>query len=145
MLTLRSLPRLALTAALLFPSSALHAATSRDSASDPILAAMQAELAREQAQLVLPGMLKPYFIEYRLDDMSTYEAVANFGALVQDQANHQRVVRVTVRIGDYQHDSSSTRGDGTASLTAIDDNPQAIRYALWIATDDAYKNALRAY
>jgi predicted Zn-dependent protease len=106
---------------------------------------MQTELAREQAQLILPGMLKPYFIEYRLDDMSMYEAVANFGALVQEQANHQRVVRVTVRVGDYQRDSSTTRGDGTATLAATDNSPRAIRYALWIATDDAYKNALRAY
>lgn len=121
------------------------AATRQDTASDPVLAAMQAELAREQAQLLLPGMLKPYFIEYRIDDMSLYEAVANFGALVQEQSNHERIVRVTVRIGDYQRDSSGTRGDGTASLVATDNNPQAIRYALWLATDDAYKNALRAY
>jgi len=124
---------------------AAHAATQQDSASDPVLTAMHEELAREQAQLLLPGMLKPYFIEYRLDDMSTYEALANFGALVREQSNHQRVVRVTVRIGDYQHDSSGTRGDGTASLASTDNNSQAIRYALWIATDDAYKNALRAY
>ncbi len=46
-----------------------------------MLRAMQAELDREQAQLLLPGMQRPYFIEYRLDDIATYEAVANYGAL----------------------------------------------------------------
>ena len=79
---------------------------------DPVLRAMQAELDREQAQLLLPGMQRPYFIEYRLDDVASYEAVANYGALVREESGHQRVVRVTVRIGSYATDSSSSRGDG---------------------------------
>jgi hypothetical protein len=112
---------------------------------DPVLRAMQAELDREQAQLVLPGMQRPYFIEYRLDDFNTYEEVANFGALVREETGHQRVVRVTVRIGNYTTDSSSSRGEGTVALAPTDDNPEAIRYCLWTATDEAYKNALRAY
>jgi len=49
--------------ALIAAPVASSAATRQDTASDPVLAAMQAELAREQAQLILPGMLKPYFIE----------------------------------------------------------------------------------
>jgi predicted Zn-dependent protease len=90
-------------------------------------------------------MQRPYFIEYRVDDFATYEAVANFGALVREVAGHQRIVRVTVRIGSYTTDSSNSRGDGTAMLAPTDDNPEAIRYCLWTATDEAYKNALRAY
>jgi predicted Zn-dependent protease len=112
---------------------------------DPMLKAMQEELNREKAQLVLPGMQHPYFIEYRLDDFSSYEAVANYGALTREEEGHQRVVRVTVRIGDYTTDSSSGRGDGTVQMAPQDNNPDALRYALWIATDDAYKAALRAY
>jgi predicted Zn-dependent protease len=111
---------------------------------DPILRAMQQELDREKG-LILPGMQHPYFIEYRLDDIATYEAVANYGALTQEASNHQRVVRVTVRIGDYATDSSSSRGDGTIELAPTDDNPLALQYVLWSATDTAYKNALRAY
>lgn len=140
-----SLTRITLASLLFCGASSAWAANGKAGATDAVLTAMKQELAREQAQLILPGMQKPYFIEYRVDDVSTYEAVANFGALVQEQDNHQRVVRVTVRIGDYEHDSSSSRGDGTASLTATDNNPIAIRYALWTATDEAYKNALRAY
>jgi len=112
---------------------------------DPMLKAMQAELNREKALLLLPGMQRPYFIEYRLDDIDTYEAVANYGALTREEAGHQRVVRVDVRIGDYAMDSSSTRGDGMVGLAPEDNNPEALRYALWTATDAAYKNALRAY
>ena len=111
---------------------------------DPLLRAMQQELDREKS-LLLPGMQKPYFVEYRLDDITSYEAVANYGALTREEPNHQRVVRVTVRIGDYAMDSSSSRGDGTIELAPTDDNPLALQYALWTATDTAYKNALRAY
>jgi TldD protein len=120
------------------------AAESSSQGNDPLLNAMKQELDREKG-LLLPGMQRPYFIEYRLDDINTYEAVANYGALTQEVSNHQRIIRVTVRIGDYTMDSSSTRGDGTIELAPTDDNPLALQYALWTATDTAYKNALRAY
>ena len=120
----------------------------RAAAPDPYLTAMQQELTREKAALLLPGMQRPYFIEYRLDDIHTFEAIANYGALTREEENHQRVVRVTVRIGSYDSDSSSSRGDGSVQLAPEDeskDAPAALRYALWTATDEAYKNALRAY
>jgi hypothetical protein len=110
-----------------------------------MLAAMQAELAREQALLILPGMQRPYFIEYRMDELANYEAVANYGALTREEQGHQRIVRVTVRIGDFAADSSSARGDGNVQLAPQDNDPAALRYALWTATDEAYKAALRAY
>jgi predicted Zn-dependent protease len=50
-----------------------------------------------------------------------------------------------VRIGSYTTDSSGTRGDGVAQLGPTDNSPEAIRYCLWTATDEAYKAALRAY
>jgi TldD protein len=112
---------------------------------DPTLAAMQQELAREQAQLVLPGMQRPYFMEYRLEDIRTYDAVANYGALTRESENRQRVVRVEVRIGNDVTDSSSARGDGSLALAPEDNDPAALKFALWSATDEAYKNALRAY
>lgn len=135
-----------LAACLLLSSSVLAFAAAPESPKDdPILRAMQEELDREQAQLLLPGMQKPYFIEYRLDDINAYEAVANYGALVREEGGHQRVIRVTVRVGNYDTDSSTSRGEGSVTLAPTDNNPEAIRYSLWTATDDAYKNALRAY
>jgi hypothetical protein len=133
-----------LSAVLLLASAALPKTTLAES-DDPLLKAMQDELNREKSQLVLPGMQRPYFIEYRLDDFWSYEAIANYGALTREEEGHQRVVRVTVRIGDYAVDSSLGRGEGSAQLAPQDNNPTALRYALWTATDDAYKNALRAY
>ena len=137
---------IALLAGLSLPAmAAAPAGPSKAAITDPLLQAMQQELDRERDQLVLPGMQKPYFIEYRVDDYITYEAVANFGALTQEEHNHQRIVRVAVRIGDYTIDSSSSRGDGTVELAPEDNDPAALRYALWTTTDEAYKTALRAY
>ncbi len=144
--TARLRTAIVLASALLSTSSVTYAATAQDSAtSDPVLRAMQAELSREQTQLLLPNMQRPYFIEYRIDDFATYEVLANFGALVREENGHQRIARVTVRIGNYTLDSSSSRGDGSVALAPTDNNPEAVRYALWTATDEAYKNALRAY
>lgn len=106
---------------------------------------MQVELDREKAMLLLPGMQRPFFIEYRLDDLTGYEAVASYGALTREEESHQRILRVTVRVGDYERDSSSSKGDGVVELAPNEDNALALRYALWTATDTAYKNALRSY
>jgi TldD protein len=113
--------------------------------SDPLLNAMKEELTREQQLLVLPGMQRPYFIQYRLEDVRTFEAVANYGALTRETENHQRAVRVEVRVGDYTTDSSAPRGDGTIEFAPTDNDPNALRFALWTATDEAYKAALRSY
>jgi hypothetical protein len=112
---------------------------------DPILTAMQQELSREKAELVLPGMQRPYFMEYRLEDIHTYDASASYGALTGESELRQRIVRVEVRVGDYAVDSSSARGEGSLQLAPADDDPAALKFALWTATDEAYKNALRAY
>jgi TldD protein len=146
-LQIAKLSRAMACSAILFGTMAVTNIVSAESSTqvnDPLLRAMQQELDREKS-LILPGMQHSYFIEYRLDDIATYEAVANYGALTQEASNHQRVVRVTVRIGDYATDSSSSRGDGTIELAPTDDNPLALQYVLWSATDTAYKNALRAY
>ena len=50
-----------------------------------------------------------------------------------------------MRVGDYKTDSSAPRGDGALELTALDNDPIALRSTLWSATDQAYKNALAAY
>lgn len=128
------------------PKAALvSVADAAEGGTDPLLQAMQAELMREKAQLVLPGMRAPYFIEYRLEDIHSFEAVANYGALTSEVENQQRVVRVEVRVGNYVTDSSSARGNGSLVLAPGDNDPVALREALWTATDEAYKNALRSY
>ncbi len=121
------------------------AAATSEGGTDPLLQAMQAELTREKAQLVMPGMRAPYFIEYRLEDIHSFDAVGSYGALTSEVENQQRVVRVEVRVGDYVTDSSSARGNGSLALAPGDNDPVVLREALWTATDEAYKAALRSY
>ena len=106
---------------------------------------MLEELDRSMSQLQLTGFEKPFFIQYRIEDIDNFETKAEFGASEGSTHNHQRVARITVRVGDYKTDSSGGRGDGAMELAALDDDPIAMRSALWAGTDQAYKNALAAY
>jgi TldD protein len=116
-----------------------------DAQQDPVLKAMLEELDRSKQQLQLQGFEKPYFIEYRIDDVTEYEATAGYGALVGEHELHRRIVRVSVRAGSYKTDSSGQRGEGSLQIATVDDDPMALRYALWSATDVAYKTALNNY
>jgi len=119
--------------------------TRADAQRDPVLKAMLTELDRSMSQLQLTGFAKPFFIQYRIEDVNDFQTSAEFGSSEGSDQAHQRVVRVTVRVGDYKTDSSGARGDGSLQVTALDDDPIALRSSLWTATDQAYKNALSAY
>jgi TldD protein len=119
--------------------------TRADAERDPIFKAMLQELDRSKNELQLKGFEKPFFIQYRIEDVDTFDTRAEFGASEGSSRTRQRVARVTVRVGDYKTDSSGQRGDGAVQLAALDDDPIAIRSALWNATDQAYKNALSAF
>ena len=142
---LRSLVLCGLIAASLAASQLPAQSTRAEAAKDPILAAMLTELDRSVSQLQLPGFQKPFFIQYRIVDLDDFETKAAFGATEGSNRNHARVARVTVLVGDYKTDSSGQRGDGAIEMATLDDDPIALRSALWTATDQAYKSALAAY
>jgi predicted Zn-dependent protease len=119
--------------------------TRADAEKDPVLKAMLTELDRSKSDLQLKDFQKPFFIQYRIEEIDNFETKAEFGATSSSRRNHGRVARVTVRVGDYKLDSSGGRGDGAVQLASMDDDPIALRSALWAATDQAYKNALAAY
>lgn len=119
--------------------------TRADAEKDPILKAMLEELDRSMAHLQLPGFEKPYFIEYRIEDVADFETRASYGAGEGAQHSHARIARISVRVGDYKTDNSGPRGDGALQLESIDDDPIALRSSLWTGTDQAYKSALAAY
>jgi predicted Zn-dependent protease len=127
------------------PSAHAAQPTRADAEKDPIFKAMLTELDRSMTQLQLKDFAKPFFIQYRIEDVDNFETKAEFGATEGGQRTHERIARITVRIGDYKADSSGGRGDGTLQLSALNDDPIAIRTSLWAATDQAYKAALAAY
>ncbi len=127
------------------PLLATGQATRAEAEKDPVLKAMLTELDRSRDQLQLKGFEKPFFLQYRIEDIEDYQTKADFGASLGDEHRHQRLARVTVRVGDYKIDSSTARGDGSVQLAALDNDPLALRAGLWQATDQAYKAALSAY
>jgi hypothetical protein len=121
-------------------SGPAHAAAS----GDPLLEALLTELDRSKSQLRMDQVDPPYYIEYRVNDIDDYSAEAAFGALRENQRVRYRVIRVVVRIGDYKQDSYYGIGMGETNILPLDDDPIALRHQIWLATDDAYKEAVEA-
>lgn len=111
--------------------------------SDPLLQAMRGELERSKVQLKMDNVPAPYYIEYHLWDVDEYDAEAAFGSLRREQRAHGRSIRVVVRVGDYKQDSYGP-GFAGVSFAPIDNDPLALRWQLWLATDQAYKAASEA-
>src|ERR1700684_210441 len=111
---------------------------------DALLEALMTELDRSKSQLKMDQVDPPYYIEYRVNDVDDYSAEAAFGAVRENQRVRYRVLRVVVRIGDYKQDSYYGIGMGETNILPLDDDPIALRHQIWLATDDAYKEAVEA-
>jgi hypothetical protein len=116
---------------------------------DQTLKAMHDELERSRARLTMPDSGKPYFIQYRLVDFDIRIITAQFGALVSSTTTHNRLMDVDVRMGDYQLDSSNFFSGsgfqgflGSAGQVGVDGDYNSLRQDLWLATDQAYKEAI---
>ena len=145
------LSALSVTALLLSsrPALPLHAQQS------PLLAAMQDEMSRSMSELRMKDAPPPYFIAYELQDRTTIDVSGRLGAVVEDPPRHLRVLRVEVRVGSYDFDSSrfvmQGFGANAAPLTGetvlapLDDDYDALRRDIWITTDEAYKRAVNVF
>ncbi len=124
---------------------------------DHTLQAMRDEMARSKTRLELqipgtPQPQRPYYVEYRLLDLDVREVVAEFGALVSSNHTRNRFMDVNARIGDYKLDSSNFISDdgfrgfiGPTGSVGIDRDYDSLRQDLWIATDQAFKEAVETY
>lgn len=124
---------------------------------DQTLRAMRDEMARSKTRLEIniPGTnepVKPYYVEYRLLDLDVKEIVAQFGTLLSSTHQRQRFMDVEARVGNYKLDSSNFIGDegfrgfiGSTGSVGIDRDYDSLRQDLWIATDQAFKEAIETY
>lgn len=116
-----------------------------------VLQAMEDELMRSQEKLKLEGYETPYFISYQIKDNEYYSIKGKYGAIASSENGRIRRLFVDVRVGNYDFDNSirGRSGGGApfhdASDVPVDNDPDAIRAALWQATDLAYKGALTQY
>ena len=122
----------------------------------PVLAAMTAELARSGERLRLERYDAPYFIAYQVKDVARHEIAGRYGAIYEDAARRDRNLFVDVRVGSYDLDSSAADdqtivlgGDGPSWVAPrdapLEGDAAALRNALWLATDERYKEALASF
>jgi predicted Zn-dependent protease len=121
----------------------------------PVLDAMAQELERTTARLRIDGYEPPYFVAFQVRELNTAEVAGRSGAVVTDQSRRDRRLAVDLRVGSYAFDSSG--GDevmvigGEAPVWSapreapLDDDPAALRQALWLVADERYKEAVAAY
>jgi len=118
-------------------------------ADDVVMKAMRDELDRSMKRLQLEQLEKPYFISYRVQDRTSLDTSATFGALLSGGLTRARFLTVQVRVGDYQSDNSNfmtyppqANGLTDTVMLPLDDDYQELRRQIWLATDAAYKAAL---
>jgi predicted Zn-dependent protease len=150
-------------AGFILPWSFAGAVTAADQPSQtpklhPLLECLQGELDYSMQHLATNDGTKPYYLAYTITDVTRVSIAAQLGALENDDMNHDRVLDVDVRVGDYALDSTHQIrgragggrgferlfGGGTATVS-LDDNEAAIRHALWRATDRAFQSAVERY
>jgi TldD protein len=124
---------------------------------DHTLQAMRDEMERAKTRLELkiPNIdqpVRPYYVEYRLLDLEVREVVAEFGTILSSTQTRNRFMNVQARVGSYKLDSSNFVSDdgfrgfiGPSGQVGIDRDYDSLRQDLWIATDQAFKEAVETY
>ena len=139
----------------IFTTAGYAAQATRDN--DQTLRAMRDEMARAKTRLELkiPGTqdpVRPYYVEYRLLDLDVREVAAEFGTLLSSTHIRNRSMNVEARVGTYKLDSSNFVSEdgfrgfiGSTGAVGIDRDYNSLRQDLWIATDQAFKEAVETF
>jgi predicted Zn-dependent protease len=142
---------------LLSMGSAAAAGAQAPQDKDHTLQAMRDEMQRAKTRLELkiPNIdqpVRPYYVEYRLLDLEVREVVAEFGTILSSTQTRNRFMNVVARVGSYKLDSSNFVSDdgfrgfiGPSGSVGIDRDYDSLRQDLWIATDQAFKEAVETY
>jgi TldD protein len=123
----------------------------QQSAPDPVLTTMQQELERSFANFKKTPT-PPYFLSYQLTDNRAIEIAASFGALTGSSDHTTRYLDLDLRVGDYALDNTHPIREGMGNFgdmsdqferakIPLDNNPDALRVALWQETERKYRSA----
>lgn len=119
------------------------------------LGAMKDELKRSMEKVRLDAYEAPYFISYQLKDTTSHGIRSRYGAIFDERSQREARLAVDVRVGSYEFDSSEGGeempfflgdGGGPTYMAQTDapqsSDPEALRNALWLLTDEKYKSAV---
>ncbi len=116
----------------------------------PVLEAMELELD-PSIEALRQANPPAYFISYAVTDQTAVMVEGSNGALLESDENQNRVLQTQVRVGSYQLDDTHNIGDRSMSQTSdpallpLDDDVAAIRRAIWLSTNNQYREAAAAY
>lgn len=113
------------------------------------------DIARSELERTMEALAEqpdpPYFLAYEITETHLASVVSSFGERLSSSELSQRQLDIDLRVGDYALDSSrpvrgSNRvwgGFGGTPLP-LENDEAALRNALWLETDRAYKSAIEA-
>ncbi len=114
-----------------------------------IVDAIAEEMNRAMSELEIPGAPKPYHISYKITEVEVNDVAASLGQTTSKRPRHFVTLEARVRVGSPQLDNGNFvvpdagEIDGAATTPlAIDANARIAKRAAWLATDNAYKEAL---
>jgi len=126
----------------------------REMKQDVVLRALVDELERAKTGLKLEDLQRPYFLQYGLLDAAHVSVSADLGAVARKSERRARHLRTDVRVGSYSLDDTNFSGDrygryfgswGMRVSIPIEDDYNAIRQAVWWATDRQYKQVVETF
>ncbi|MCW5963695.1 MAG: hypothetical protein KIT83_06635 [Bryobacterales bacterium] len=111
-----------------------------------LLGILEAELKRNFEVLRQKGDPKPYYLSYTVTQRDVVVLDSSLGSIRANQTQRQRILDVSMRVGDAQLDNyHRVRGNRarftSGSAIALEDEPNAIVRVLWRDTDRAYRAA----
>jgi TldD protein len=117
-----------------------------------LLKAMETELSRSVEKLKAQGTEPLYYLGYSVSENDGVEISAAYGSLTSkpstDEESPRRRLSVVARVGSPKMDNThkmregySFRFGGGGGMLPSEDDADAIRTALWLATDSEFKGA----
>lgn len=123
------------------------------SSQEKLLDLMKSEINREFEELKKQE-IPPYFISYRINDVYKVSITSSFGDLYSSDSTRERILTTNIRIGSNKRDNSHeirddspfSFGERTSGVKVpIEDEPMAIKQALWKSTNEVYRSAVDKY
>ena len=139
--------------ALLGPSAAAapapHPSTASKAVTPEVIDAIAEELGRASASLSIPGAPRPYFIAYKITEVDVQDVHASLGHITASKHRHFVELQARVHVGSYRIDNTNFIVEGAQNIDGmaqvqlpLQATPRIARRAAWLATDQAYKEAL---
>ncbi len=135
-----------------YPTSALTTAATPAARTDVVMSALTKELNRSFNTLKKAASEPLYYMSYRLYDVTTLEIEGSYGAIEGDNDRRYRVLDVEMRVGTPKIDNTHKLRSEPMLFSMmmpesvnvpVEDNEEALRTALWLETDRAYREALK--